>query len=170
MRLIQKILVFIILLGTVTATNVFAGGNAGQVGIGFTVAESSPVFIFHYWASEKLTISPEISVNHLSDPSIIRTNFGLTLASHSRPAESFRPFFGVGFNYDVATSDGNSVADLYIGPLFGAEYFFSDNFSVSGAYQVAVIITDDVASPSIMLRAGTTYITTAQLLTVQYYF
>lgn len=166
----RKQIIFILILACgIFSSNVFAGGKSGQFGFGLTVAEPSPVFIFHYWSSDNFTISPEFSINSISEPSIKRFNFGITLAKHGRANESFRPFFGLGLNYDVVSSDGDSFADLYVGPLFGGEYFFCDNFSVSGAYQLVVIMTDDQLSPG-MLRPGTTYISSAQLLTVQYYF
>ena len=139
LRYLKQFLIITILLCIVLSSNVLAGGKSGQFGIGLTVAESSPVFIFHYWGSDKFTISPEFSVNRISEPSMARYNFGITLAGHTRPNENFRPFFGVGFNYDVVTSNGESFGDIYLGPIVGGEYFFSDNFSVSGGYQLAIV-------------------------------
>ncbi len=116
MQFIKHFLVLLILICGFSS-NINAGGKSGQFGIGLTVTESSPVYIFHYWASDKITLSPEFSINRISEPSMTRFNIGFTFATHTRPEESFRPFVGVGFNYDVVTSGGESFGDIYFGPV-----------------------------------------------------
>lgn len=169
MRITKRFLIACLIVCAISASSISAGGNSGQFGIGFTVTESTPSFILHYWISDKFTISPDFSVSKITDPSFTRFNYGVTLAIHTRPGQSFRPFFGAAFNNDVISFSDNTFSDIYFGPMFGAEYFFSDNFSITGMYQVQFILTDDLLSPS-NLQPGTTYISTAQLLTVQYYF
>ena len=164
-----KSIILGLVLFLVISSSVLAGGNSGQVGIGFTVTESTPTFLMHYWVSETFTFSPELSFNSLSEPELKRYSFGGTFAYHMKQGSDFRPTIGFFVINDVLRTEDDSYSDLYFGPLVGAEYFFNYHFSVSGLYKVEIIKTNDVLSPS-FLQTDATYISTAQLLTVQYYF
>ena len=150
----------------------FAGGTSGQKGIGFLVTDISTSLNLRIWLSEKITIEPTFSYSHTSPgTSASRTNLGpgLGIAAHWKSGQDLRPYIGGRISLGITSSGGAKFVDIAIAPVFWSEYFFSDHFSIGGEFQVIVILTDDDFSPFGLTRR-TTYVQTAQVLTVQLYF
>jgi hypothetical protein len=153
-------------------SSVMAGGNAGQFGIGLTVTEESPAFLVRYWGSERITMNPEFSFSHTAiTGGGYANNFtpGLRIFYHFRPGSDFRPFVGLGFALDILHVAEKNYMDIFAGPSFGAEYYFSKHFSVQGEYRVEIVATDDEFSPN-WLSANASYLNTKQVLSVHFYF
>jgi hypothetical protein len=58
------------------------------------------------------------------------------------------PFIGSRFLFTGLSADKISYSDLLVGIAFGAEYFFSDQISLGGEFQLNYIETDEEFSPS----------------------
>lgn len=167
-----------------------AGGNAGDFSLGVTTVVPGPnfmywswyssetvrlepgfpTFTFRYWSSETFTVEPSfgfvyIGHNHRDDEA--RLVPGLGLAYHLRPNTNMRPYIAFRLGLDMEVN-GEARTDVILGPAFGAEYFFSDRFSISGEYRIAVVLTDEDSSPS-PLASDATYIITFQLLSLHFY-
>lgn len=151
---------------------VFAGGKAGQVGIGLSATDIAPNFMVHIWATDNITIEPSFVLSNFSpkeDGEYTRYAPGLGLLYHWGNAKNIRPYAGFRGALDILSGGGNNYSDIVLGPVFGGEYFFSDHFSVSGEYQIQILITDDKLSPN-LLPADATYENTAAFLSVHFYF
>jgi len=130
-----------------------------------------PTFTFRYWSSETFTIEPSFGViyiayNHGIDKA--RLVPGLGLAYHFRPNTNMRPYVAFQVGLDMETN-GEARTDVILGPAFGAEYFFSDRFSISGEYRFAFVVTDEDSSPSPSFASDATYVITFQLLSLHFY-
>ncbi len=174
----------------VSGSVVAAGGEAGDFSLGVTTvvpgpkftywywysqetatAEPAfPAFTFRYWNSETFTIEPSLGLiyiahNHRDDEA--RLVPGLGFAYHFRPNTSMRPYvaFRLGIDWTV---NSEARIDLTFGPAFGAEYFFSDWFSIDGEYRLTFVRTDEDRSPS-PLANDATYIISFQLLSLHFY-
>jgi len=149
-----------------------AGGHSGQFGIGLSVTEESPAFLVHYWLMERLTINPQFAFARTvlrNEANATRYIPGIEFLYHFRPGDNIRPFAGIGFALDMLYTQDNKYVDGFMAALFGGEYFFSDNFSVQGEYQLKVFVTDNEFSPN-WLSTNAKYINTAQVLSVNLYF
>lgn len=167
-RHILYVMLFSLLL---LSSNSFAGGETGQIGIGLSATDVTPTFTLSFWSSDVMKLEPSFSFANLSpDESDSYTRFmpGLGFFYSLKPGSSIRPYLGARFIMDMSTFDGETYTDYLIAPTFGAEYFFSDNFSVTGEYQVHFIIADKQYSRN--LPAGSTAIETAAVLGVNFYF
>lgn len=150
-----------------------AGGGKGDFGIGLTVTESSPAFVARIWTGDSFSLEPHISFAHISPNNsggITRWGPGLGIINHWRTGQELRPFFGARGELDILAGGPEKYVDVAVGPVFGAEYFLSDDFSVTGEYQLVFLFTDDVLSPSLNLQPSSTYINSVQLLGVTFYF
>jgi len=163
----------VLLMVLIACSVAMAGGNRGQVGIGLTVTETAPVFMARIWVSNMVTFEPEFGIAHLSidRPSGSATRYlpGLGFLYHFREGADLRPMLGIRMNIDLLSANDGSYSDIIFGPVLGAEYFISTYFSISGEYQLAVLVTDDELSPS-FLASDATYVQSAQLLSVHFYF
>ena len=172
MVFINKCVIAIVLTLFAFSAMATAGGNAGDFGIGLSAVESSPKFMIRWWINDQFTFEPTFGIIHV-DPSkkssATRYLPGFGFVFHFRSGEELRPFIGSRFDLDIS-SGGKTYFDLIIALPFGAEYFFSDKFSVSGEYQLQLIITDSEASSSISLLADTFYVLSKQMLAVHFYF
>ncbi|MCH9031248.1 MAG: hypothetical protein IIB00_03180 [candidate division Zixibacteria bacterium] len=165
-------LIFFVSLSLALPASSFAGGTSGQTGIGFLVTDISTSLNLRIWSSENMTIEPTFSFSRIfpkNSGSLASYQMGLGIAAHWKPGEDLRPYIGGRISFDIASFNDETYADIAFSPVFGAEYFFSDHFSVGGEFQVIFVFTDDTFSPA-LLATNATYIQPAQALTVQLYF
>lgn len=165
-------LLFLVLFAATLPASSFAGGTSGQIGIGFLVTDISTELNLRIWSSKNITFEPTFSFSHISpENSGSLTSYvpGLGFAAHWKSGEDLRPYIGGRISLNIASFSSSTFTDIAIAPVFGAEYFFSDHFSIGGEFQLVVILTDDDFSPA-LLASNATYIQTAQALTVQLYF
>ncbi len=146
-------------------------------GIGFSVTESSPTFLLRLWVSNSVSLEPSFAFRRVTARETdilsngnIRLTPGLGVIYHGRNGSDFRPFVGGRVTLDMLAGKSKVRMDKMFSPVFGGEYFFSDHFSIAGEYQLTIIFTDKSVSPSIDLRSSSTYYSTTQLLTVNFYF
>jgi hypothetical protein len=154
------------------AGTTLAGGEAGKFGIGFAVTESTPTFMGCLWVSNSFTLEPSFAFSTFSldaDHKATQLSPGFGISLHMRKGEDTRPFVGLRFMYSMLRTSGRNYSDLYIGPAFGITHYFSNQFAVSGEYQINLISTDEYYSPS-QLTPGATYVQSASLLRVHFYF
>jgi hypothetical protein len=149
-----------------------AGEQTGRFGIGGAVTESSPVLTLVWWPHENITIEPGFGIIYVEPEGESKSahrlfpTFGVSY--HLKPGAQLRPYLGGRFALDIGRSSGATHTDIMFGPAAGAEYFFSDNFSVVAEYVVTVTLTDEV-SPSFLL-SNATYVSTGVLVGVAFYF
>jgi len=164
----------VVVLTAGAAGSVRAGGEKGQAGISLTAAEVTPMFMGRFWVSDNVTLEPELGITQVSlgdsdDGDATRFIPGLGLAFHLRPGQEFRPYFGFRFNFDMLSANDETYTDVAMGLVFGGEYFFDRHFSVSGEYQMAIVMTDEDISPS-FFPIDATIMQSTQLLGVNFYF
>jgi hypothetical protein len=70
----------------------------------------------------------------------------------------------------ISSSRSETYVDIVFGPVFGARYYFSDNFAVSGEFQISFVDTDSKGSAEIDRVSNAFYATTSELLAVYLYF
>ncbi len=168
---IPVIIVALTLLVTFVPHCSFAGGDGGDLGIGLSVTESSPTIMGMIWLSKFVTAEPTFSYSRIGLPRsryAIRFSPGLGLLYHYKDGKEFRPFIGFRLAVDFLSVSDSSYSDLILDPVAGAEYFFSDNFSVCGEFQFKITKTDKTLSPA-LLQPDATYMNTAQLLRLNFY-
>ena len=168
-----KIIVFILTSALcIMSANLMAGGVKGQKGIGFSATDVTPTFKSVIWVSDNVKFEPSIAFASFSpDEGDGLTRFipGLGILYSFRVGEPIRPFVGIRGAFDMLSADGESYSDIMFAPAVGAEYFFSDHFSVAGEYQMQIIMADDQLSPN-FYSAGSTMIESAEMLSVHFYF
>ncbi len=149
-----------------------ASGRARQLGIGLGITETSTDFMVNFWLSEYFSLEPSFAFRDLSpegDGGFTRYIPGLGFLYHWSADKDLRPYVGLRGAFDVLSGADGKYTDVSVSPVFGGEYFFSDNFSVSGEYQVVLIVTDDELSPG-LLPANSTTVETVEFLSVHFYF
>jgi len=154
------------------SSSLIAGGAKGQKGIGFSATDVTPTFKSVIWVSDNVKFEPSIAFASFSpDEGDGLTRFipGLGILYSFRVGEPIRPFVGIRGSFDMLSADGESYSDMMIAPAVGAEYFFSDHFSVAGEYQMRIIMADDQLSPN-FYSAGSTMIESAEMLSFNFYF
>ncbi len=165
-----------IAIASLTVTN-SATAKSRKKGIGLSVTDSNPIFLFRFFVSNSISIEPTFAFRRVTarrtdllSNGNIRWNPGLGVIHHGRIGSDFRPFAGVRAALDILAGKSKVRIDKMFSPVFGGEFFVSENLSIAGEYQLNITFTDKNVSPSIDLRASSTYYSTAQLLTVNFYF
>ena len=95
---------------------------------------------------------------------------GTEPANTSNPVEILKitaPEYNNGY---ISLNRSETYVDIVFGPVFGARYYFSDNFAVSGEFQISFVDTDSKGSAEIDRIGNAFYTTTSQLLAVYLYF
>ena len=78
--------------------------------------------------------------------------------------------FDYDYPYPIERTERVTYTDVFAGPVFGARYYLSDNFAVSGEFQVEAIFYDLGVSEEDYRNVGNLSISTAQVLAVYLYF
>lgn len=155
------------------ATSIMAQPEQGKVGIGFTVTESSPGLMLRWWAGESVTVEPQFAIRYISldeiDASSTQLGLGIGVAWRKVTGTALRPLVAARFEYDMLITEDETYADMLLSGGFGAEYFFSNHFSVGGEVDLSLVFTDDDFSPNFPTE-NTTILTTSQMLTAHFYF
>ncbi len=172
MKSLITILTFGLVIILLTSTTM-AGGTKGQVGFGFRVTDQSSVIHARIWANDKLTIEPTLGFSWINPEGEYsdtkRFLPGLGILVHFRPGQELRPYIGMRFEAAMLSASDETFTDIGIAPLFGCQYFFSENFSISGEYLITYVKTDADYSASHTYKDAA-YINTAQALLVNFYF
>jgi hypothetical protein len=167
-KIISVVLMSLLLI----AGTVLAGGEKGNFGLGFSVTESTPTFSGIFWISNSLTLEPSFAFSTFSldaDHKATQLSPGFGISFHMCHGKDTRPFAGLRFMYNMLLSNSENYSDLYLGSAFGISQYLSNQFAVSGEYQINLISTDDYYSPS-QLTPGATYVQSASFVRVHFYF
>ena len=118
--------------------NFLAQPQSGNIGISVVVQNEQLDFLVPILLTDKLAISPAFGVRSISDQytdvaigGILRYYFRNQIVS---------PFIGGRFGALILSpKEGDATTDLIFGPLFGAEYYFTKNFSVGIELQLNIV-------------------------------
>lgn len=172
MKSLYRVL-FILVISLICTSLVSAAGTKGQVGFGFRVTDQSSAMHARIWASDKLTIEPTFGIAWVDPGSSYsetkRYAPGIGFLYHMRPGMELRPYIGMRFEASMLSASNETFTDIAIAPLFGCQYFFSDNFSVSGEYMITYVKTDKDFSATLPY-ADATYINSTQAVLINFYF
>jgi hypothetical protein len=133
---------------TITAAFAFVGATAepaprvGMVGLSASWQSGQTDLLFPIWASEKLVLTPSLSVVHATD---FATDVGVTLAVRiNQGTGSAVPYFGVRCGVLHRSPDeGKSLTDYLVGGMLGGECFLRDHFSVGVEAQLNAYVSDE---------------------------
>ena len=150
--------------------NTLSQDRSGKYGIGVIASSISPDFFFKYWSSASICFQPAFGFT-ISTPkegdtgSIYRLGLGIL----GYKSGKFSPYSGVRVTANLLSGGGETYSDIGLGGVFGVEYFFNENFSIGGEFQITVWFADDDFSPSGFMFGSTNY-GTGQFATVNFYF
>lgn len=176
---------FLTLLILTTASVVLAQPPSNKIGMGLTVEGAKPGFILSFNAGSSLVLEPSLFLGVASRDDNTQWHIipGIGILNRSRPGEDLQLLVGVRVAADILSMNvaGSNYAyysavtretyvDILFGPVFGARYFFSDKFAISGEFQIAMVDTDSSRPAEADRFSDTFYITTTQLLAVYLYF
>jgi len=141
--------------------------RAGMVGLSASWQSGQTDILFPIWASEKLVVTPSLSVVHVTD---FATDVGFALAARvNRGSGEAVPYFGVRFGAIHRSPDeGQGLTDFLVGAMLGGECFLRDHFSVGVEAQLNAVISDEHS-----FRFGNpngTNINTAAAVSATFYF
>ena len=114
---------------------------------GFVVMEdfdSTPLnYGFSYWTNDNFSLEliggyERIEIEDNSGSSV---NIGIGALYHFGQND-LTPFVGFRFQYANLSGGDETYEDFVYGPVFGAEYFFSESITLAGEFQFNIINTD----------------------------
>ncbi len=180
------IMTLIILVATSTA---YAQHHPGKFGIGLTVNGSDPGFVFSIGVSPSFLLEPTFfaKLQNIDESNPRQFDPGMGLLYQFRQHGDLRPLVGVRFGLNILrnvlaipvyynppyiyySSERQTYVDVTVGPIFAARYFLSDNFAVSGEFQVIATFYDKGDLPAYHRNIGELSIATSQLLAAYFYF
>jgi len=141
--------------------------RAGMVGLSACWQQGQTDIMFPIWASDKMVITPSLSVVYASD---IATDVGAALAVRFNQGWGEAvPYWGlrVGLMHR-APHEGKAMTDYLAGGMLGGECFLKDHFSVGLEAQVNAVFSDEQS-----FRYGNpngTNVNTAAVIMATFYF
>jgi hypothetical protein len=117
--------------------------RAGMVGLSASWQSGHTDVLLPIWASEKLVVTPSLSVVHVTD---FATDVGFALALRviRGGTGTALPYFGGRFGVmHRAPDEGKALTDYLVGAMLGGECFLKDHFSVGVEAQFNAIISDE---------------------------
>lgn len=183
-----RIIAIMILVMSVAASTVCAQHHPGKFGMGLIVNGSTPGFILSLSSSHWI-LEPTFSMEMLNRDARNRRQFmpGMGMLYQFRGQSDVRPFIGARFEvnflrttFDIPVfynqmfmlyeSVKEEFIDVFVGPVFGARYFLSDHFAVSGEFQVMAAFYDKGDLPQDHRNLAELAVSTSQLLAAYFYF
>ncbi len=181
-------IVILTLLILLTATVVSAQPQSGKFGIGVTISDSAAGIIFSL-ASSHFMLEPTFSMQLSNQDSQNRRFFfpGIGLLYQFHPQSDLRPVVGVRFGlnilrtyvtipyyydppYTYYLSERDTYVDVIVGPVFGARYYLSDNFAVSGEFKMMATFYDKGDIRGYHRNTYDLSVATSQFMAVYFYF
>lgn len=131
--------------------------ETGNIGIRANITGQSSIEV-PYMLNESLSIAPFIGLNTIQDQT---TNFvlGVRPRYYINSESSFATYATgtLGISNTSINNANTSVTDFNIGVGYGAEYFFSENFSVSGDANLNSRVGDSANNLSTALRISASF-------------
>lgn len=189
----QWTIAIMVLTISITAAAVCAQHHPGEFGIGLSISGSTPGFILSISSSSSpLTIEPTFSMQITDNQGRNERYFspGIGMLYQFQQEDDFRLHAGVRCGLDISRRAFSVIVydevfhmypseiivneiytDIILGPVFGGRYYFSDNFALSGEFQVKAVFFDkQTRSWEDYRDAGELSISTSQVLAVYLYF
>ena len=133
---------FSILLVIVISTLLTAQPQKGKVGVTAEIQTQQMDFLLPIFVNDWVSLSPAIGVANISDK-YTDLSLGLLMRYHLF-TETVTPFIGARFGTLLfIPEEGDMISDLILGPSFGGEYYFSENFSVGIELQLNVVVSGE---------------------------
>ncbi|MBD3615828.1 MAG: outer membrane beta-barrel protein [Gracilimonas sp.] len=108
-----------------------------------------------YMLNQSFSLAPYIGINSTQDQT---TNIaiGIRPRFYTGMTNAISPYFTgtLGFSNTSFSNVNNSVTDFNLGVGYGAEYFFSDQFSVSADGNLNLLFGDSATNFSTMARVS----------------
>ncbi|WP_390300655.1 outer membrane beta-barrel protein [Gracilimonas halophila] len=131
--------------------------ETGNVGIRANITGQTSIEV-PYMLNESLSIAPFIGLNATQDQT---TNFvlGVRPRYYINSENSFATYATgtLGISNTSINNANTSITDFNIGVGYGAEYFFSENFSVSGDANLNSRVGDSANNLSTALRISASF-------------
>lgn len=129
----------------------------GNVGIRANITGQTSIEV-PYMLNETLSIAPYIGLNATKDQT---TNFilGVRPRYYTNSENSFATYVTgtLGLTNTSVNNANTSITDFNIGVGYGAEYFFSDHFSISGDANLNSRVGDSANNLSTALRVSASF-------------
>lgn len=129
----------------------------GNVGIRANITGQTSIEV-PYMLNETLSIAPYIGLNATKDQT---TNFilGVRPRYYTNSENSFATYATgmLGISNTSINNTNTSITDFNIGVGYGAEYFFSDHFSISGDANLNSRVGDSANNLSTTLRVSASF-------------
>lgn len=133
-----QLLIMIILI----SSSFFAQPQRGKVGVSAEIQTKQMDFLLPIFVNDQVSLSPAVGLVSISDK-YTDISLGLLIRYHLF-IEKVTPF--IGFRAGTLLflpEEGDMITDLLVGPSFGGEYYFSENFSVGIELQVNVVASGE---------------------------
>ena len=131
-----------ILLVIAISTLLTAQPQKGKVGVSAEIQTQQMDFLLPIFVNDWVSLAPAVGVVNISDK-YTDLSLGLLMRYHLF-TESVTPFIGARFGTLLYIPDeGDMISDLIIGPSFGGEYYFNENFSVGIELQLNVVLSGE---------------------------
>ncbi len=130
----RSIFVLSVLLLSFIYCNVFSQETeTRKIGITASLQNSQYAFSMPIWLSEKIVLAPVVEFKYAEK---IGTDFGIgIIPKYYFKTGKVSPYLGLNagglFNNPSSNTGGKSSVDIYVGPVFGGEYFIDSHFSVA---------------------------------------
>jgi len=133
---------FSILLVIVISTLLTAQPQKGKVGVTAEIQTQQMDFLLPIFVNDWVSLAPAVGVVNISDK-YTDLSLGLLMRYHLF-TETVTPFIGARFGTLLyIPEEGDMISDLILGPSFGGEYYFNENFSVGIELQLNVVLSGE---------------------------
>jgi hypothetical protein len=138
-----------------------------KIGISTSIQDNQLDLMFPIWTNDRVVLTPSVGLIYVSDV-VTDYAFGVMVRYNIGRSTAF-PYVGARFGTLIRSYDGGgSTNDLFLGPAFGGEYFFSDHFSAGVEGQVNITLSDEGSTR--FGNPGGTNINTGTSALVTFYF
>jgi hypothetical protein len=124
------------------SSSFFAQPQRGKVGVSAEIQTQQMDFLLPIFVNDQVSLSPAIGVVNISDK-YTDLSLGLLIRYHLF-IEKVTPF--IGFRAGTLLyipKEGDMITDLLLGPSFGGEYFFDENFSIGIELQLNIVASGE---------------------------
>lgn len=131
-----------ILFCLIISTMIIAQPQSGKVGVSAEIQTQQMDFLLPVFVNDHISLSPAFGIANISDK-YTDISVGLLMRYHLF-VEKVTPFIGLRAGTLLFVPDeGDMISDLLLGPSFGGEYFFSENFSIGIELQLNVVMSGE---------------------------
>ncbi|MEQ8525453.1 outer membrane beta-barrel protein [Gracilimonas sp.] len=150
-------ILFGIILGFSVTASAQTIPETGSLGIRANITGQNSVEI-PYMLNESLSLAPYLRFTTTEDQST-SIGIGIRPRYYTGSSNALSTYFAgtLGFNNTSFSNNNNSVTDFMLGVGYGAEYFFSDSFSVSADANLNSRFGDSATNLSTLARVSASF-------------